>query len=168
MPITATDIKFFLSGGGSNTDGDLSLGGEISSSEASSDVNELFDYVAGDESASGDTEYLCIYVKNTHAILTLYYASVWIASNTPSSSTNVEIGLGTSAIGVTEPAVDNESTAPTSVTFSTAAGQSNKLTIGDMAAGSYKAIWIKRTVSANASAYNNDNVVITVKGGTEV
>lgn len=66
----------------------------------------------------------------------------------------------------TEQTVANESTAPGSVTFSTAAGEGNALTIGDIPAGQHKAIWVKRIVGAGAAAYNADSVVIKVQGDT--
>ena len=52
------------------------------------------------------------------------------------------------------------------MTFGTAAGEGNALTIGDIAAGQHKAIWVKRIVNSSASAYNNDGVTIRVKGDT--
>lgn len=93
MPINATDIEFRLSGGAGNTSGDVSLGGAISSSSVSASVNSLFDYVSGDQSAAGDIEYRCIYVRNNHGSLTLYGTKLWISANTPSTSTSVDIVL---------------------------------------------------------------------------
>ena len=52
------------------------------------------------------------------------------------------------------------------MTFSTAAGEGNALTIGDIPAGQHKAIWVKRIVGAGAAAYNADSVVIKVQGDT--
>ena len=43
---------------------------------------------------------------------------IWIASNTPSADTTIEIALGSSAVNGTEQTIANESTAPTGVTFS--------------------------------------------------
>ncbi len=166
MPITATDIVFRLSGGASNASGDASLGGALSSNAVSSSVNALFDYVSGDESAAGDTEYRCIYVRNSHASLTLYGTKVWVASNTPSSDTEAAIGLGTSAVNGTEQTVANENTAPTGVTFGLAANEGAALSIGDLAPGAHKAIWVRRVVTAGAAAYNNDGMTLTVKGDT--
>lgn len=166
MPIIATDIVFRLSGGAANASGDDSLGGVISANVVSSSVNALFDYVTGDESAAGDIEYRCIYVRNSHASLTLYGAKVWISSNTPSADTSVSIGLGTAAINGTEQTVANENTAPTSVVFSLAANEAGSLSIGDLAPGAHKAIWVRRTVTAGAAAFNNDGATFTVKGDT--
>lgn len=166
MPITATDIVFRLSGGASNSSGDAALGGAISNNAVSSSVNALFDYVSGDESATGDTEYRCVYVRNSHASLTLYGAKVWIASNTPSADTEAAIGLGTSAINGTEQTIANENTAPAGVTLSLSANEAAALTIGDLAPGAHKAVWVRRVVTAGAAAYNNDGITLTVKGDT--
>ncbi len=166
MPIVATDIEFRLSGGASNALGDASVGGAISSSVVSASVNALFDYVTGDESSAGDVEYRCIYVRNSHATLTLYGTKIWIDTNTPSTNTSADIGLGSSAINGSEQTIANENTAPTSVTFSSAANLAAALTIGDLAPGQSKAVWIRRTVTAGAAAYANDSMSLTVKGDT--
>ena len=173
MAIVAGDIDFFLSGGAANTDPDASLGGAISSTQITdATVHNLFDVVASAESSAGDTEYRCFYVKNSHATLTLQNAVVYIQTNTPSTDTSVEIGLDLAGVGdgsttgVADTIAD-ESTAPSpAVTFSTADGSANSLAIGDIAAGQVQAIWVKRIVSASASAYNSDSVVIRVSGDT--
>jgi hypothetical protein len=167
MPITSTDLKFHLSGGAANSDPNAALGGAISTTQiVDATVANLFDNVSSAESAVGDTEYRCFYVKNTHATLTLQVAKVYIQTNTPSADTSAEIGLGTSAVNGTEQTVANESTAPSAVTFSSAAGSGNALSIGNIPAGQHKAIWLKRIVNAAAAAYNSDSVIIRVEGDT--
>jgi hypothetical protein len=168
MPIVSTDILYKLSGGGSNTDPNASLGGVISSTniDLTTTLHNLFDQVSSAESSAGDTEYRCFYVKNNHGSLALQSAKVWIETNTPSSDTTAEIALGTSAVNGTEQTIADESTAPTGTSFSTAAGEGNALSIGNIPAGEHKAIWVKRIVSASASAYNNDGVTIRVRGDT--
>lgn len=167
MPIASSDIKFYLSGGAANSDPNAALGGAISSTEITdASVANLFDNVSSAESSAGDTEYRCLYMKNTHATLALQSAKVYIQTNTPSADTSAEIGLGSSAVNGTESTVANESTAPGSVTFSTAAGVGNALSIGNIPAGQHKAIWVKRIVGAGAAAYNADSVIIRVEGDT--
>lgn len=167
MPIASSDIKYYLSGGASNSDPNAALGGAISSTQITdATVANLFDNVSSTETTAGDTEYRCLYVKNTHATLTLQSTKVYIQTNTPSGDTSAEIGLGTSAINGTEQTVANESTAPSSVTFSTAAGVGNALSIGNIPAGQHKAIWVKRIINAGAAAYNADSVIIRVEGDT--
>ena len=168
MPIVSTDILFKLSGGSANTDPDASLGGVISTTSIDlvTTLHNLFDQVSSAESSAGDTEYRCFYVLNNHGTLTLQGAKVWIETNTPSTDTAARIALGTSAINGTEQTIVDESTEPTSVTWSTADGEANALTIGDIPAGEHKAIWVERVITAAASAYNDDGVTIRVKGDT--
>lgn len=167
MPITSSDIKYYLSGGASNSDPNAALGGAISSTQfTDATIGNLFDNVSGAESSAGDTEFRCLYVKNTHATLTLQSAKAYINTNTPSGDSAVEIGLGSSAVNGTEQTVANESTAPSSVTFSSAAGSGNALSIGNIPAGQHKAIWFKRIISAGAAAYNSDSVIVRVEGDT--
>lgn len=166
MPITATDIEFRLSGGAANANGNASLGGAISTTAVSSALHAFFDRVTGAESAAGDVEYRCLYVRNSHASLTLYDARVWISSNTPSTATTIDIGLGTSAIGGTEQTVADESTAPAGVAFSAPTSYATALVIGDIPPGGHKAVWLRRTVTAGAAAYSNDGATIAVQGDT--
>lgn len=164
MAVLTGDIKFYLSGGGSNSDPSASLGGAISTTEVSSST--LWDGVSSAEALSGDTEYRCIYVKNTNATDTWLTAKAWISTNTPSIDSTTSIGLGTAAISGTEQTVGNESTAPSGVTFSAPSTQESGLSIGNLTAGQYKAIWWRRVISSSASAYNNDGATITVGGDT--
>lgn len=166
MAITAAEIKEYKST--YSFGGIDSLGGAITGTEITDNTtHNIWDVVSSAESSAGDTEYRCIYVKNTNSSLTLQGAKVWIATNTPSTDTSVEIGLGSSAVNGTEQTVANEYTAPVGgVTFSTAAGEGNALTIGDIPATQHKAIWIKRIVNSSAGAYNDDNYVLSYSGDT--
>lgn len=166
MPITSTDIKFRLSGGGSNTDPNASLGGAKSSTEIGTGLHNLFDLVSSAETTSGDTEYRCFYVHNAHATLALENAVIYIQSNTPSADTSVEIAVGSAAVNGTEQTVANESTAPTGVTFSSAANLGAALALGNIPAGQHRAVWVKRVVNAGAAAYNDDQVTLRVQGDT--
>lgn len=167
MPILQADIKFFLSGGAGNTDPNLSLGGAVSTTEiAFATVGNLFDNVSGAESAAGDIEYRCFYVKNDHASLTLQSAVAFISANTPSTDSDVSFSLGTSAVNGTEQTVVDESTAPTGTTWQNLIGESNSQSIGDIPFSQTMAIWLRRTITAGASAYNSDSVIVEVKGDT--
>jgi hypothetical protein len=171
MPIAQADIDFHLSGGGANADPNASLGGTISGTQITdATVANLFDNVSGAESSAGDTEYRCFYLKNAHASLTWQGVNVWIGTNTPSADTDVEIGLDPAGVGEgsttgVAATVADESTAPAGVTFSKPASGS-PLNVGDIPAGSAIAVWVKRTVSAGASAYNADSVIIEAQGET--
>ena len=161
MAIVSTDIQYRLSGGASNSDPAISLGGVKSSTAASN----YFDDVSSAEASAGDTEYRCVYVHNNHGTLSLIGAKVFIQTNTPSSDTDVAIGLGSSAINGTEQTVADESTAPTGVSFSAPTTFAGGLAIGDLAAGAHKAVWVRRTVNAGAAAYA-DSFTLRVQGDT--
>lgn len=167
MAITSSDIQFRLSGGGANTDPAASIGGAKSSTQiVDATVANLFDNITGDESAAGDIEYRCFYVHNAHGSLTWQSVVTWVYTNTPSADTTCAIGLAVAAVNATESATANESTAPASVTFTTPTTKVGGLSIGDIPAGQHKAIWVRRTVTASASAYDADSVVIRCEGDT--
>ena len=166
MPIISTDIIYRLSGGAANSDPNASLGGAKSSTAVGAGLHNLFDIVSSAESSSGDTEYRCVYVHNNHGSLTMQNSVVWVSSNTPSTDTTIEIGVGTAAINGTEQTVANESTAPAGVSFSAPSTFGTALSLGNIPAGQHKAVWIKRIVNAAAAAYNSDTATITVQCDT--
>ncbi len=163
MAIVATDLKYYLSGGGSNSDPDAALGGAISSSQASSN---LIDDIGTAEAAAGESEYRALFVKNTNATDTAYATKIWIASNTIATSTALQIALADEGVANTIETVANEGTAPTGPTFDDAEDEANALTIGDLAPGEAHGIWIKRTVSATTVAFANDTATLRVKANT--
>lgn len=163
MPIVSGDIDYRLSGGVANADPNASLGGAKSSNEVGAN---LFDTVGSAEAAAGDVEYRCMYVHNAHATLTMLNTVVWIQANTPSVDSNLEIGLGTSAINGTEQTVADESTAPAGVSFSAPANEGEALAVGDIPPGQHKAIWLRRTINAAAAAYTGDGGTIRTKCDT--
>jgi len=180
MAITTSDITFFLSGGATNSDPDASLGGVISTTEVTDDtLNNLFDVVSGSEAETGETEYRAFYITNEHGTLTLYDAKVWIYSDTPSTDTDISVGIEGS-VGSPIQTVADEDTAPVTTSFKDASGDSGKwlttaetagdtyyTSIGNLAPGETIGVWVKRVVDASASAYANDNCVLKVQGDTE-
>lgn len=166
MAVLSTDLKFILSGGGSNTDPDAALGGIISATEVVDDtLNNLFDNVSGAEHIAGDINYRCIYIKNNSADIA-YASKLYIESNTPAADSEIQIGLDLAGAGdgVSTGVADtipDEATAPSpAVTFSTAVDYANALNLGNLAAGAVYAIWIKRTITAGDTAQANDNAVL--------
>jgi hypothetical protein len=166
MAVVATDIKCYLSGGSGNTSPAASLGGAISTTEINNAVplNNLFDDVSDVEAASGDTEYRCMYVKNTNGSSSLTSSAIYIASNTPSADTAIQIGLDPAGVNGVATTVANENTAPAGVTFSSAANSGAALAVGTLAAGAFQAVWIKRVVDADAAAAASDPVTLRVTG----
>lgn len=162
MAIISTDIKYRLSGGAANSAPSASLGGAKSSTDAPIGI---FDDVSSAEASAGSVEYRCIYVHNAHLTLTLLGAKLWIQANTPSASTDVAVGLGSSGLNATEQTVATEVTAPTGVTFSSPAAFASGLTLGDVPAGQHFPVWVRRTVTAGAAAAS-DTFTLRVQGDT--
>jgi len=161
MVILTTDIVYRLSGGSSNSLPNSSLGG-VKSSVALVDntLDNLFADSLGTESAAGSTKYRAIYVHNAHASLTMLNARLYITANTPSTDDTISIAIGTAAINGTEQTIADENTAPTGVTWSTAAiDYASGLALGDIPFGQHKAIWFRRVINASAAAYNSDSLV---------
>ena len=161
MPIVNTDIKYYLSGGASNSDPDASLGGARSTTTVV--PSDLFDDVSAAEATAGDTEYRCLYVLNDHATLTLTGAKVYLDTNT----TGDRISIALDGVGKNDTAetVGNESTAPTGETFSQPDDYAGGLSLGDLAPGDYYAIWARRVIPSSASG-GTDTWSLTVQGET--
>ena len=161
MPIASSDLKIYLSGGAANSDPNAALGGAISSTEVTDNTtHNLFDQVSGTESNAGDTEYRCVYLKNTHGSLTAQNTHVYISSNTASSDTTIDIALAGEGSNATAETIANENTAPSGETFSAPTTYAGGLDMGNLAAGQRYGLWIRRTVTAGAAAVNDDAVTI--------
>ena len=159
MPITITDTKIYLSGGAGNTNAASSLGGVRSNTEYTAPLVQLFDRVAALEAQAGDTEYRCVYIRNTHATLTWEDLRVFIQSQTSSVDTSVEIGHDPAGINGTATTIASEGDVPTGVVFGTPSTFGNAVVIGNMVPGAQIAIWIKRIVDASAVSVVDDYVL---------
>lgn len=178
MAITATDILFKFSvvaTAGNTTAGSAatSLGDQISTTQITdATLNNLFDDVSGDENAASDVEYRCIFVHNAHATLTWQSVVVWLSAEV-SGGAAAAIAIddfAASPIGQASAQADviaDESTAPGAGvgTFSSPATKGTGLSLGNIAAGYCRAIWIKRS-AANTVALDNDGVTIRCEGDT--
>lgn len=168
MPIASSDIKYRLSGGGSNSDPNAALGGAKSSTEVVDNTdNNLFDDVSGAEHTAGRVEYRCIYVHNAHGSLTLTSAVVWIQSDTSGADSDISIAVGTAAVNGTEQTIASETAAPSGVSWSDAAtSRATGLALGDLPAGQHKAVWIRRTITAGSTPQAADTCSVQAGGDT--
>lgn len=160
MPIASADLAMRLSGGAANADPNASLGGAESANAVTSGVaNNLWDDVSGAESAAGDIEFRGFYWHNGHATLALQGSVTWIDALTTSADTEFDIALAAEATGVAMATIVNESTVPATVTFSRPTSKAAGLSIGNVGAGSFKGVWIRRTVNAGAAAASDSGSV---------
>jgi len=177
MAIVAGDILFKFSvaaAAGNTTAGSAatSLGDQISTTQITdATLNNLFDDVSGDENAASDVEYRCIFVHNAHATLTWQSVVVWLSAEVSNGAvaTIAIDNFAASAIGQASAqaaAITLEGDAPSGVgSFSGPTTKGTGLALGNIAAGSCRAIWVKRT-AANTAALDNDGVTIRCEGDT--
>lgn len=167
MPIVSGDIDFHLSGGTSNSSANAALGGGISTTEiVDAGVHNLFDIISSSEAAAGDLEYRCFYVKNNHGSLTLQSAKIYVSADSTGADTAINIALAGEGVNGTAETVANENTAPSSESFSLPTSEGTALSIGDIPAGQHQAVWVRRTVTAGASAATGLAATFTVVGDT--
>lgn len=177
MAIVQGDLLYKHTGAASHnaaqTDPDACLGNYRSSTNVGAGDNNLFDDVTGAEAGTGDTEYRAVGFLNNHGSLTLFDAVVWIQTDTGNGEDDISFAVEAPSPSETTgniQTIANESTAPTGVTFSDATSKGTGLSCpnggGDMAAGEWFGIWLRRTISASASAAASETVTIRVEGDT--
>ena len=162
MAITTSDLLIRLSGGSGNSDPNASLGGAMSTSTTVTDntTHNLFDQVTGTESNAGDIEYRGIYLLNNHGSLSATSTKTYISSNTSSANTSLDMALDGGATNATMETLSDESTAPSGETFTAPTSYATGLSIGTLAAGEKKGIFLRRTVDAGAAAVNDDTATV--------
>ncbi len=168
MPIVAADIVKRLSVT-TGAAGDATAGtpagslGKYVSTTAITDATlaNLFDEVTGAEAAAGGTDYRCLFVLNNHATLTAQGMTVQLLSETAGGAaiTLATDNIAASAKGsaaAQAALIAAEGTAPTGVS----AFGAGPLTIGDVAPGLVRAVWVKRTWAASTAGINTDGGII--------
>jgi hypothetical protein len=179
MAIVAGDLLYKLttksgSAGNSLTSTPAaSLGKYISTTQITdATLNNLFDDISGDENAASDVGYRCIAIHNAHATLSLTSAVVWLSAEVAGGAAGAIAvdDAAASAIGSASAQGDeiaDESTAPGAGVgaFSSPTSKGTGLSLGTIAAGYCRFIWVRRT-AANSAALDNDGVTIRVEGDT--
>ena len=155
----AANLEWRLTGGASNDDPKLSLGGVASSSVLAGTPEAFFDNVNPLEMLNGDEEYRALALYNAGDDLAAL-VSVLLLADTFSPDTSLAIGIEASPIGSTTTIAD-ESTAPAGVSFSQPV-EGSPLPLPDIPAGSACLVWFKRTVSAGAANMRADSVSFAV------
>ena len=159
MAVTSADLKAYLSGGASNADPRLSIGGAKSSVEVSATaLNNLWDDVTGTEAGTGIPRYRVIYVQNTSAYVAGWPAPVaWIGYQprdpaSPYTADGETYAFAFAADKNTEvAALANENTAPSGPTFSTAASKGAGVALPDpeYVEGDYVAVYVRMVTPAS-------------------
>jgi len=163
MPVSPSEIVLRLSGGPTNTDPDAAIGGAKSATAATPGQGGLFRDVTIAEAGAGVTLYRCFYVENTNPADVASAVGVFIASQSSSPDSVVEVGVGASGINSTETSIADEFTAPAGVSFSSAAANATTaLAIGNLPPGEHGVVWFKLTVSPGAANDPADSAVFSI------
>lgn len=169
MAIAASDISYRYSGGASNTDPDLSIGGAMSTVAggiiATNVINNDMDDITSSEASAGITIYHGYYYDNEHGSLTYIAPKFYIDSQTSSGDTSVAIAVADEAKNVTIETLANEETAPATVVFTTPANFAAGIAIGDLDFGDNRGTWVKYIVGSSAAAVL-DQYTIGIQGDT--
>jgi predicted phosphodiesterase len=166
--ILPEDLKFYLSGGYFNTEPNYSLGGETSSFPLiSGTLNGLFDRVDTVEAEQGDTEYRCIYLRNTSQTRKLLGTKIWIETGTASADTAIAISIGSSGINGTEPLITDEGLEPPMQFFEIPLSEPDEPNIGDLYPGDHIGLWVRWQVRTGTQSIGDDFAVIRIDGERE-
>lgn len=178
MAIQQSDLLFKYTGAVSHdaaqTDPDSSLGNyRASSLITSGNDNNVFDDVSGGEASTGDTEYRAIAFHNNHGSLALTACKVWIQTDTGNGEDDISFGVEAPSASETTGAIQtiaDESTAPSAISFSDATskatGEDCPNASNEVGSGEWFGIWLRRIISASASAAAAESVTIRVEGDT--
>lgn len=90
--IKASDISLNLSGGASNTNPNLSLGGDPSAYEITTSLQNLFANISAEDAASGYVDYRCFFAFNNNLTDTLFSSLVYF-DNVLDSEPQLLLGL---------------------------------------------------------------------------
>jgi len=177
MAITASDMVFRYStvagsagDSGAGTAGG-SLGKYMSQTPVAAGANGLFDDISGAENAASTVDYRCVFLTNTHATLTATNVVVYVPAEVAGGA-SVAIALDNLATSDHDSSsaqaatIANETTAPTGVgSFSTPTDDGSGLSIGSLAPGECKAIWVKRS-AANTGPVTGDGFTLGISFDT--
>lgn len=137
-------IALKFSGGAANSDPAASIGGAISSVDATGALFALSHL----QFQLGVQLYRCVYVSTSLAKDAL---KVWIHSDTPATETTIALGWGAATVNTTETAIADQTTAPAGVSFSSPYNSVDAPSGGDFAAADYRALWIRYTAVAGST-----------------
>ena len=165
MTLTGDDLELVMTGAGTTANPNASLGGAISISHevSATALNSIFDDISGDESTAGDTEYRILAVYNSGADVA-ESVKVYLPTN---YSTFISIGLNEAA-GVNPQTIATESTAPSSVTFSSPTTKTAALDVGNLNSLQFRALYVRRVIPAATTTPKDEaSFRITIEADTE-
>ena len=157
-------FKLKLSGGQSNTDPALSVGGAISDTEVSvTELHNIFDGIDGPDAAAGQVDYRAVFVQNDsfESLNVKVYLSDNYDSGSQPSGVDSDISIG---ISTSKNSNALTGSPPSGVAFSQPVDAASARDMGAMNHGEYRVLYIRREVAAGAFVQDEARFEITVKG----
>ena len=171
MPILESDLIHRLSGGVSNIDPNLALGGAMSTDPggvivSDTDNNDMND-ITSTEASDGIVIYHGYYYSNeiTSEALTWTNPVFWIESQTSSGDTDVSIAISDEAKNIAIETIADEETAPSGPSFTAPANKAAGIVIGALDQNDFRGHWVRYNVNA-ASSSTLDTYTIKAEGDT--
>jgi len=153
-------FSFYYSGNGTPAN---SIGGAFSGIVVPNSKAALFPNVTLAQASAGVRQYRCVYLRAgnfQYSDLRLFLSGI----GTPSSDSQVYVGLGLAAANAAETAVADELTPPEGVVFILPMSELFALRLPDMAPNTYKSLWLQRVVTGNAQGFADDYARIKITG----
>lgn len=146
----ASELSLRLTGGVSNTNPELSLGG-VTSSTVVSDVskNNIFDDVTQEQLTSGYTDYRALDLVNI-GTTTAGDITIYITSETTSTDSIIYLFMDYSDLSIVD-----KTTEPAGASWSHPL-EATPLSITDISSSSHARVWFKRVISAGATNLPSD------------
>jgi len=119
---------------------------------------ELFDDIESAEALNGDTEYRCIYFKNTDTASRT--VKIWLEALDTGGAT-IAYGLDPGGVNAVAQIIQNENVAPYGVSFSTPADINTALSF-TLAQNQYHPVWVKRNIAGGEKPQYNDVMTMAV------
>lgn len=128
--------------------------------------NNLWDDILASESLAGETAYRCVYIENTNGVDPAYSVTAWFSSTPTPDSAAMQLDTVNGKNATTVSLVDEyDSTNVLSgaglTSWSTPTSSATGLSLGQMSASDYWALWLRRTVPAD-TRQSNPNDIMTV------
>lgn len=168
MVVKDQDVAFVKSGGSSNTNQNLSLGGDVSVISPGRNftdnfLHNVFDEVTNDEAVSGEYEYRHAYYRNrkTYKVKNV---RLFVVSDQTGPYSKIEFAKGTAPNGFIEQALIDENTGPAGISDSDwkIPSSVSPILLGDVEAGSTASFFMRRKVEVGALIAELETITIRI------
>lgn len=161
--ILADELKLYLSGGSSNSDLNLSIGGARSSVEV---LENLFNSVLNSHIVNDYEDYRCIYFYNSSSTESIINLRILTALDETGDDSDLFLSVAKEGKNIQVDSLPTSSTSPNGQVFMPCVNDSTALSLGDLEPNEFIGVWLKRTVKANPALKGSCTVNFFIKADT--